>query len=263
MIRGMEIEAFRDWTEIIPEWERLQREHSAPTPFLSYQWLSTWWKHFGNPKELLTLLIKDKEENLIGIVPLSIKEGKTELLGDQSLCDYQDILFQKGSEKPCLSLLLDYLSKSSKLPLYIHSLPGFSPLFQLQREENQCRISEAGTTPIIYLPSSYDEYLLSLGPKQRHEIRRKIIRIEKEGEIDFYSTGAHQSLGQFLKLHKSSKEKAEFMTPKIEQFFYEVATLFSKQGWLKLFFLTFNKKEIASLLCFQLDRTLYLYNSGY
>lgn len=209
------------------------------------------------------LRVKDRKNKLLGIAPLYVKAERTKLIGESDLCDYQDFLISKGKEEEFIKTLLNYLWKSHRPPLYIDSLPAFSPTLQVLGEENGCKISLQDTTPIIHLPSSLEEYLASLSQKHRHEIRRKIRKIETDGEVAFYGTESHQKLGDFLKLHKSSQEKAKFMNPRRERFFYDMADLFSKEGWLKLFFLTLNQKKIASLLCFQFQKTLYLYNSGY
>lgn len=261
--KGFYIEEFRDFNDLFPEWDDLVQSCASPTPFLTRQWLSTWWRHFSTERELLLLRVKDRKNKLLGIAPLYVEAGRIKLIGEPDLCDYQDFVISKGKEEEFIKTLLNYLWKLHRPPLYIDSLPAFSPTLQVLGEENGCKISLQDTTPIIHLPSSLEEYLASLSQKHRHEIRRKIRKIETDGEVAFYGTESHQKLGDFLKLHKSSQEKAKFMNPRRERFFYDMANLFSKEGWLKLFFLTLNQKEIASLLCFQFQKTLYLYNSGY
>jgi CelD/BcsL family acetyltransferase involved in cellulose biosynthesis len=203
------------------------------------------------------------------------------MIGSEDLCDYQDFVVMKGEEKTSLRLLLSYVQEAYGLPLYMHSLPAFSPLFQLLREGRESNASARGkterqdgfsiayrkslqdTTPVIHLPSSFEEYLASLRQKQRHEIRRKRRRIESSGEVSFLRVESAGKIEGFIALHKNSPEKADFMNSRRERFFREIAGLFSKEGWLELFFLTLDEREIASLLCFSLRDTLYLYNSGY
>lgn len=260
---GCHIEEFRDFADLSPEWDDLVSSCASPTPFLTRQWLSTWWKHFGNGKELLLLTVKDRKNKLLGIAPLYMEAGKIKLIGEPDLCDYQDFVIRKGEEETYLRILLNSLRRSHRPPLYIDSLPAFSPSLQLLGEEDGCRISLRDTTPVIYLPSSSEEYLASLRQKHRHEIKRKLRKIETKGKVAFYCTESYHKLEGFLELHRNSPGKAKFMNPRREWFFYDIAKLFSKEGWLKLFFLTLDQKEIASLLCFQFQRTLYLYNSGY
>jgi len=261
--KGFRIEELKDFDDLLQEWDDLVSSCASPTPFLTWQWLSTWWKHFGNGRELLLWTVKDRKNKLIGIAPLYVEAGRIKLIGEPDLCDYQDFVIRKGKEETYLKILLDCLRNAHRRPLYIDSLPAFSPTLQVLGEENGCKISLQDTTPVIHLPSSPEEYLASLSQKHRHEIRRKIRKIETKGKVSFYCTESHRKLGDFLKLHKSSQEKAKFMNPSRERFFYDMAKLFSEEGWLKLFFLTLGREEIASLLCFHFQKTLYLYNSGY
>lgn len=70
---GLDIEEIRtlgEWGKLEPVWNNLLDQHDNPSIFLSYEWLTTWWKCIGNKrKELLILVVKDGAE-IIGIAPL-------------------------------------------------------------------------------------------------------------------------------------------------------------------------------------------------
>jgi CelD/BcsL family acetyltransferase involved in cellulose biosynthesis len=62
---------------------------------------------------------------------------------------------------------------------------------------------------------------------------------------------------------KTAPHKDTFLTPEREQFFLSVAEEFSRRAWLELFVLSFDQKEVAYLLSFLYNETLYLYNAAY
>jgi CelD/BcsL family acetyltransferase involved in cellulose biosynthesis len=91
-----------------------------------------------------------------------------------------------------------------------------------------------------------------------------------EREVSFEVSAAEEplslaeSMGIFFDLHrKSSKDKAEFMTPKMQDYFRELSARFQERGWLKLSFLKVEGKEVATLFSFEFAGTKYVYNSGY
>jgi CelD/BcsL family acetyltransferase involved in cellulose biosynthesis len=168
----MEVEEVRDFPGLIPKWERLFSLCASPTPFLTWQWVSTWWKCFGKAEKPLLLTLGNGNDGLRAIAPLYVESGKLRMIGSEDLCDYQDFVVMKGEEKTSLRLLLSYVQEAYGLPLYMHSLPAFSPLFQLLREGRESNASARGkterqdgfpiayrkslqdTTPVIHLPSS-------------------------------------------------------------------------------------------------------------
>ncbi len=52
-------------------WEAALREAGEPSPFLGFDWIATWWDHFGEGRELLALVARD-EEGVVGLAPLVI-----------------------------------------------------------------------------------------------------------------------------------------------------------------------------------------------
>ena len=76
--------------------------------------------------------------------------------------------------------------------LYLCSLPRNSITHTHLAETIHARgwrgeVSQQDVCPVITLPGSWDDYLAGLDKKQRHEIRRKIRKIETEAETRWYA----------------------------------------------------------------------------
>jgi CelD/BcsL family acetyltransferase involved in cellulose biosynthesis len=133
----------------------------------------------------------------------------------------------------------------------------------------QVEVKQEDTAPQFVLPLRYEEYLQEqVEKKQRHEIRRKQRRAERETAVDFYYVGAQHNLvaevDDFVALQQASREdKAQFMTPEMRHFFGVMAQRMHDAGWLRLCFLTLNGEKAATLLGFEYNRRYLLYNSGY
>ena len=122
--------------------------------------------------------------------------------------------------------------------------------------------------PVIPLPDTWDAYLSSLDKKQRHEIRRKLRRARREARVHWRVIGPQDDLETamtvFIALHqKSHPEKDEFMDETMQAFFRAVAQVMQEAGWLQLSFLEVNGQPAASMLCFDYDDAIMVYNSGY
>jgi CelD/BcsL family acetyltransferase involved in cellulose biosynthesis len=151
------------------------------------------------------------------------------------------------------------------------NLPQASPtrdgLRRLARERGLFAVDEVQEAcPVIALPSTFDEYLASIDGKQRHEIRRKLGRAEREAVTRWSLAGENldAALDTFVALHaKSAPDKKEFMTDKMLGFFREISRSFHQMGWLQLATLEMDDRPAATMLNFDYGGDILVYNSGY
>ena len=120
----------------------------------------------------------------------------------------------------------------------------------------------------VHLPGDWEAYLALLGKKDRHELRRKLRRLDTQTDWRWYCLSAPEEvLGRFddfLSLMRgSSEEKAEFMTPERERFFRALAGRMAELDRIRLFFMELDGQLAASSLCFDYGSQRLLYNSGY
>jgi CelD/BcsL family acetyltransferase involved in cellulose biosynthesis len=118
------------------------------------------------------------------------------------------------------------------------------------------------------LPANWEEYLQTLDTKQRHELRRKLRRLEEEGKITYRlvtdTTSVPAFLEIFLKMFVESREdKADFLTPQAEGFFRDLTATMSEFGFLRGGILELDSRPMAAVLAFDYKDTVYLYNSGF
>jgi CelD/BcsL family acetyltransferase involved in cellulose biosynthesis len=124
--------------------------------------------------------------------------------------------------------------------------------------------------PIATLPpgASMDDYLATLGKKERHEIRRKVRRAEAVGDVVLAdSPDPLADLPAFIDLHqKRWGEHGLFPDgPGGDQsrvFFRRLFELFPPGGPLHLAFLTVGGRRIAAGVSFETATSLLYYNAG-
>jgi CelD/BcsL family acetyltransferase involved in cellulose biosynthesis len=263
-----------------PEWNALLSSSRSDTLFLTWEWQSTWWKHLGDGKLLLLGFRADDDGRLIGIAPLfqsTTGDGRPLLvvIGCRDVSDYLDLIVERGQEDGVYQALLDYLENEAPAwdVLDLCNLPQGALTYLRLRELAaacgfQTRVETEDVCPVIDLPATWDEYLSQLDKKQRHEVRRKLRRAEKEADTRFVVVGDEADLGSemrtFIQLHqKSTPEKDRFMDPQMQRFFFDVAQVLQARGWLQLTFIEIEGKKAASMLSFDYHDSILVYNSGY
>ena len=279
----MELKIFSDesgFAALHDDWNALLARSRANTLFLTWQWQTTWWRCLGEGD--LWLLAWYDADRLVAIAPLYLHTDSAglrrfDLVGCVEVSDYLDLLVEDGREEAAYNALLDWLCSDACPPWDVTGLCNLAETSLTHSrlpELAAARRLEAVTSledvcPLILLPDSFETYLQEiLSKKQRHEVRRKLRRIEEEATVRWYVVDAASDLSQeidaFVRLHRLSKqEKLGFMTEDMEAFFRAIMQTLHDAGWLHLAFIDVNGAKAAAMLSFIYDDRLLVYNSGY
>lgn len=242
-------------------------------PFFIYPvWLKVWWDIFGNDRELYLNSVRE-DDNIIGIAPLMIKDDEASIIGSPDVCDYLDFLAVPGKEREFFDTVLDDLKRKGVSYLNMESLRPESSVLSSLAGIASGRGCEVSVTPVdvtleMDLPDTWDEYLSRLNTKQRHEVRRKLRRLEEAGRFEYRTISGREnvsdSLELFLKMFTGSRDdKADYLTEKRERFFRSMAEVMSDAGILKLGVLEIEEVPAAMIMYFDYNDCIYLYNSGF
>jgi len=270
------ITSYERFIDTKKDWNTLLSRSGQNSPFLTHQWFDAWWKCFGQYGELEILFFWDDSGSLAGIAPLMVSDNAMGFIASHEVTDYCDFISSTDKRGEFYENLLDYfqtnLSKYSCVELInipessptLSSLPGLAVKHELGHETYVNEI-----TPVLTLPGSYDEFLQNLGRKNRHELRRKIRKLESLGKIHIEqitkSGKLSSAIEKFVLLHKAgSPSKLEFWKKQgMTEFFYELVHLFAMENWAELHMLYVEDRSIAALLNFPYEDTVYFYNAAY
>ena len=255
------------------EWEEILPLCGANTIFLTPLWQQLWWRHFGGGDGLRILRVSENGERL-GIAPMMFgPDGAVSFLGGTDLFDYHDFLVIEGRERAFFGALWEYLQGQRWQTLDLLSLREGSPTLELLPEMAveaglDVEIVEEDRSPRKSLPESWDVYVASLRKKDRHELRRKLRRLEAADGARQYTFGnpdeVAAGMSDFFTLMKASREdKHDFMTAGRERFFRDAACELASRGQFRLYFMEVGGKRVASCICFDYADSYLLYNSGY
>jgi len=278
----MDFTLHKDFSEIDAiEWNALVEQSIADTPFSRYEYLYEWWRTRGGGEwknAELVLVSASEDDRLIGIAPLFMEDydGRKAvlLIGSIEISDYLDLIVRETDLQRFLSELIDFLASSfadnwSSLDWY--NLPDTSPTLAALKADAERRgwsyhEEVYRPTPRIPLNGSFEDYLANIDKKQRHEIRRKLRRVEESGRGRFYvvdkSADIETEMNAFLHLMEQDPSKANFLHPAMrEQMTVNIRTAF-EQGYLWLAFLEVDGTKCAASLNFDYKNKLWGYNSG-
>jgi CelD/BcsL family acetyltransferase involved in cellulose biosynthesis len=239
--------------------------------FVLPAWLKIWLRHFGNGAEPYVLSIRHQDRP-IGIAPLRRQDKTVRLMGEGRVCDYLDFVIAPEKAAEFYRLLLDHLKREGISRLKLAPLRPDSSVFGYLlpvAEKMGCKIEyeSIDVSFELALPTSWDNYLDLLSGKERHEIRRKFRRLYEAGDINYRAvdelSAVRSEMETFIALFRSNRrDKAAFMNDQMDSFFQDLAVELAKDWILKLFFLEIGGKPIASVMCFDYQSTMYLYNNG-
>ena len=264
------------------EWNELLHRSAADTIFLTLEYQRTWWRHLGEGG-LFILAVRDGRD-LVGIVPLfaiTNPRGQRVLatVGCVEVADYLDFIVAQGWEEPVYAALVDYLADQLPPPhrggwdvLDLCNVHQDSPMLTVLPALAKARGWAVSTArddvcPIVKLPGTWEEYLQMLEGKQRREIQRKLRRAGGQATLSWHIVGPEHDLEakveDFLDLMAASTpDKAAFLTPRMRNFFRQLARVAYDAGWLQLAFLEIGGRKAAAYLNFIYNNRVLVYNSG-
>ncbi|UCH43675.1 MAG: GNAT family N-acetyltransferase [Dehalococcoidales bacterium] len=240
--------------------------------FMLPEWLKVWWEELGTGAETYLRAVR-QEDTIIGIAPLKVDGRMASFLGSVNVCDYLDFVAAPGREEDFFNVLLADLQQNGISHLDLRALRPDSVTLSWLVNIAQSRGYEVLCQPDdisleVNLPPTWEEYLMILDKKQRHEVRRKLRRLSEAGQVNYRlardSESIHGSLDVFFSMFTESRQdKADFLTAQMESFFKSMAGAMTEAGILRLGILELDGLPVAMIIFFDYNNGIYLYNSGY
>lgn len=269
------------FTALRPRWSELLRASDADNPFLTWEWLHTWWVHVAGSANLRLIVVRDGDE-VVAIAPMYLVTGslywfsRLEFLGTGDAgSDYLDLIVRRGREADSLEAIADYLS-SHRLAVCFNHLPpasfGARLAALLAGEGWSATLTDDGTCPIVPLAGhTFDSYLGTLGSSHRANVRRRVKAMGQRFDMRFELVTDHAERCQLLAVLAEYSERrwkdqggsTAFISPEIRAFQDEATRRALDRGWLRMYVLRLNGETAAVMYGFQYGGRFYFYQHGY
>lgn len=247
-------------------WDNLVMYSATATFFQNKEWLILWLKHF--PVDHTIIGVYEGQES-IGIVPLNFANDKVNLLGvtpvlnGELVSDFGDIITKKGREKEVWEMLLGNRQQATgNRVLEFNFIREDSPSLDILRTLGGTT-EEVDKAPYLDLPKTWEEYLECLDRHNRHELKRKMRKIENEDVQIVTSSGSLEDINELFRLMILSDEKRRFLSEEMKAYFQDLIISCYKNKYAELMFMQKDHINIAATLSFHYRDDVLLYNSGF
>ena len=202
--------------EASSDWALLQKTLMNDAVFFTLPWQKWWWDLFGQGDLHLCRVTFDRQ--VVGIAPLMYQDNIWRFLGGTDLFDYHECLVLEGHEVAFFETVMHYVESEPWSEIEFVSLRDDAVTLHVLPEiatnaGYQAVIESEDVSPGIPLPVDWDSYLATLTKKNRHELRRKLRRIDSSGvSVEFRALSdrreIEESLPEFFRMMRISEHPA-------------------------------------------------------
>jgi len=264
-------------------WNPLLTRSGVRNIFLTFEWLSTWWKHFGH-RHRLSIAVVRRGGEIVALFPLmiTIREGFRQLgMISQKTSPYKDFIIDEGQDHEriignVLGALVDFggwdlllLNGFSEDSVNFRAFQEASPRFSGSR--TIWRKTEVSLS--IPLEGTYDKYWEGLSKNFRKNISRLRKRLPKESKFFWYEDDLDEDklaclIDKIIDINafrwvEVKGQYSAFGDPLTRIFYKDLASCFFRKGWLRLPAMIINGEIAAIDLCFKYENKYIGVITGY
>jgi len=282
----LQVDTITDWQGLLdlqPVWNELLTEAGADHPFVSHEWVRTWWECFGAGHELHVLVVKDGERP-IAIVPLMRSEGRfyglrvhrLEFVGNVHTPRF-DVISARRRPEVYRAIWRTLLRQKALWDVLVLShlradSPTLSMLTSLAHGDGYLTgVWRSAESPYIPIEGGWDAYFNQLSPKVRANFRRRGKRLQQLGDVRMEVVGDGQevdgALEEGLRIEAAGWKGRSGTAIAAEEATHRFYSLFARRaarrGWLRLHFLRVGGRRIAFDFSLFYANKAYLLKSAY
>jgi len=266
------------------EWNVLLQRSRNDNIFLTWEWMHTWWKHYGAGKELFLVTVRGDDGALLGLAPMCIKKvsfhGLASLkaitfLGTEEVCsDYLDIIASPEAHERAVKAVFDYFDDNAGSWDFIilsDMLADSGSYMRITRALDARKagyfLAEEKECPYISLPESYDTYVAGLSKNTRYNLSRRARNLEARFHTYDGSESIEKVMEKLFDLHGKRMEsktggRSDFLLKKLTDFHIEAARVFHDTGALRIYSLLVGNEPVAMLYGFRYGGKFFYYQAG-
>ncbi len=279
-----------DFFALRPAWNELLDASDSNCIFLTWEWISAWWQHFGGEGTLAVFVVRLRDE-ITAIAPFRMRPASfrekpglsvLEFLGSgYAGSDYLDVIVRRGYEEDSLGALARALQCCC-----CDSRTRFAFRWTNIRPDN-CAATRLGSIlqkdgwagdettinvcPYISLDGcTWESYLEGLGAEHRYNFRRKQKRLNRDFRVEFVQAGKDDCrvfIDRLIEQHNLRWEARggsdAFHTQALIDFHRDVTQAMLDRGWLRLYALRLDERPAAFLYAFFYRGKFFFYQSSF
>ena len=248
------------------EWAPLAEESGSI--FSTWEFASTWWKHFGAEGDLQLLGMRGADGNLRAIVPLyraRLRGVPALRLVGHGVADQLDLICAEADRVPVARALREHLRGDSDWEVcLLERLPaavGWDAMLD-------ARVLRRQTSPILHVRGlSWDAFLAGLSSNHRSQVRRRERKLVREHDLEFRLTTdpdrLEADLDSLFELHDARwGELSSGFASRWKSFHHDFARVALERGWLRLWLAEMSGEVAAGWYGFRFGNSEWFYQAG-
>jgi CelD/BcsL family acetyltransferase involved in cellulose biosynthesis len=266
------------------EWSSLFERSGTQNPFLCWEWMSTWARHFCG--ERLRTVVIWRDDQVIAIAPMHLNRyligpgmhcRALQLLGPkevQHLFEMRQLLVLPGLEEVALQAVLDRVQKLSGWDWIELSAEG-AGIVALQELASSIEgngfdvvLEPVTQIPVMALEATWDLQRQKLKRNIKESIRHCYNALRRDGHNHVFAAGG--SVEQLLELHRRRslvqehrQHRDSFAEAATRSFEADVLSRMQSAGRARIVELAIDGEVVAARACLEAHGALYLYYSGF
>ena len=254
------VELLRDWeqtAQLAAVWDVLVEASPARSIFMTWDYVTTWWRTCRDREELHVLVARDSAGEICGIAPMMIGTGDTvarravrqlSLIGTvrHPTSQLMDVIVRADYRVEVGRAFARYIVHDLGSAWDILHLPFIEQTSVLVTDvlpfarELGCAwsINDYEPAPFIRLEGSWDDYLASRSRKWRKNLRRRRGNLEKEHNVEILHVGRdiglEEAVDAFVWLHdlRWGGTSLALATPSSRRMLNQLASVLAAKGRL-------------------------------
>lgn len=269
------------------DWNNVLAGSASANIFLTWEWMSAWWTHFGDSNQLHVLVVRESRDGtIVGLLPLMRKRQPfgagwirelSFLTTPLTAPDHLDLIAKKEYQSRVVDAVVKTLreQKGTWDVLSLNGIPAESALRKALVDD--CPEGRAyqweRVCPCLTFPATWEEYFKTIPKKYRHNIRNRERKLERDANEPIVyrrvteERELNQALADLFSLHEQTRklqgETGAFGKQSMRAFHREIAGQFLRNDWLRFYQLQVGNRTIATAYCFRYGETVSYYQTGY
>ncbi len=255
-------------------WDCILHQLHNTNIFVSFEWMWTWWRCLKKGKQLLLILVSDGAETVaiaplmrdkrrIPFTPITFKELRfistvPAAYSPSSFAGTLDVLIRPGYESAREALARYVLTEVGDfaclrlhpVPVDSHTSSVFLRVAQdLGLKANVGKVFDNACLPVT---GDWESYYKQRKKKERWRLRRLEQKLGENYQVDCEEftdlDRIEEAAGSILEVEARSWKAVQGVPindPQYNNFYFELAKILSRAGWLRLFVLKADGKPIA------------------
>jgi len=276
-LRVEAITDFEGFRSLEPIWNPLLERTDTAVPFLTHEWLTTWWASFGCGADPFVLVVRRGDEP-VALAPLRVSRDDRRLSFMANAYSMRANFLLADEPEASLRAIFAHLAGSGLQwdEMLFNYMPGESAATRLSAAVcSECGL-RFGFRPSLMSPHlslaglDWDEYLKGLGAGFRKNLLQSERRLSREGghaAIYAEPNSLEEALDACRQVALTTWQHEQGTSiasaPQLWEFYRSFARVAAKRGWLRIGLLKAQDQPIAFQYNVCYGHTMYDLKPGY